>query len=229
MTLRMSEEVVVLSENMADTLCHDYKIPGRVQVRTVPISIEHAKREVEVNSGSKRHPILTFGMVSRLQQVKRCDVGLRAFAAVVREAPMRLLVYGTGPEEAQLKKLALELDISKHVEFRGWIDNPMEAFEEVDCILLPSINEGTPRSLLESARMAVPAIASSVGGIPDMIEHEHTGWLIPPGDVHELTRVMSEIVKRPEVLSEVGARAKEMVDIRPSPAEEVWMIIADAP
>ncbi len=225
LNLRICEEVVVLSEGMANTLRSDYKVPRRVRVKVVPISIERSTIEVGEAKRHEGNNEVTFGIVSRLQPEKACEIGLRAFAAVAQKVPVRLLIYGTGPEEPQLKELAVELGVAERVEFLGWIDNPRDAFEVIDCVLLPSKSEGTPRSLLEAASMGVPMIASSVGGIPDLIEHGRTGWLMPPGDVDTLTQIMFGIINQPKVLSEVGARARAAVETRPSPADEIREIL----
>lgn len=224
MTLRMCDEVVVLSKGMADDLRRDYGLLHKLQVRVVPISIEGANLTAESNLRVRQPSEVVFGAVARLQPGKGFDVGLRALAIVTKQVAARLVIYGTGPDAGHLHDLACELGISEYVEFRGWIADPLEAYRLMDCVLLPSISEGTPRSLLEAASVGVPMIASSVGGIPDLIEHENTGWLVPPGDVQALALVMLDIIRRRDILVVVGSRAREMVKARPTPSEEIQAV-----
>jgi len=140
-----------------------------------------------------------------------------------------LLIYGAGPEEDHLRELTHKLGVSDRVDFAGWTDSLDSAYREIDCILVPSFTEGTPRTILEAAAVGVPCIASAVGGIPDLIVNGRTGWLVEPGDVAGLEDIMAKLVENREAISVAGLAARKAMAARPSPADEFMAIFSCEP
>ena len=108
---------------------------------------------------------------------------LRAFHFVFQRRPdLSLVLCGTGPEAAELRALAVELDIASNVVFPGWVDGAQKAalFTEASvlcCLRMPK----APMSILEAMVAEVPVVATAVGGIPDMLDHGTCGLLVPRG------------------------------------------------
>lgn len=133
------------------------------------------------------------------------------------------------PVYTQLRELAEQLGVAKQLHFRGFVPFGPELFkfyQSADVVVLPSYTEGFPRVIWEAAANCCPVIATSVGGIPAIIEHEKHALLIPPKDeaaiVTAVERLLSdELLRQRLVVSAYGraqefcveANAKNLVDI----------------
>lgn len=136
--------------------------------------------------------LLYFG---RLSKEKGVDVLLKAYAryAETVDAPMRLKIVGTGPLESALKALAERLDVSGHVDFVGFKSGLelRSIVKGATFSVIPSVwYENMPYSGLESLASGTPVIGSNIGGIPEFIEDNVTGYLAVPGDVDSLVSAL---------------------------------------
>jgi glycosyltransferase involved in cell wall biosynthesis len=153
--------------------------------------------------------LLTF--VGRLVAIKRVDLLLRAVARA-RElgAPIRLALVGDGALRPRLERLAAELGVRDHVCFAGYRSQMMAVTAATDIAVLSSDNEGTPVSLIEAAAAEAPAVATMVGGVPDVVTPE-TGILVSPHDPERLARGIVTLAADPALRAAMGARARRRV------------------
>jgi glycosyltransferase involved in cell wall biosynthesis len=140
--------------------------------------------------------------------IKRVDVLLEAFARAREGAPLRLLLVGDGEERAALESLAHRLGIADAVSFLGYRTDLDRVQAAADIAVLSSDNEGTPVSLIEAAAAARPAVATSVGGVADVVRPE-TGILVPPGDADALAAAIGTLAADPELRRRLGAAARD--------------------
>jgi glycosyltransferase involved in cell wall biosynthesis len=125
--------------------------------------------------------------VGRLSPEKGHDLLLRAVAALAPRYPrLRLRIAGIGPLEAALRARATELGIADRVEFLGYIKDMPRLYSEVDLVVQSSFTEGLPNVIVEAAYLRVPIVATDVGGTAEVIEHDRSGWLIPPHSLDAL-------------------------------------------
>lgn len=138
------------------------------------------------------------GTIGRLNEVKRQDVLLRAFALLAESVKgVELVLVGEGPMRAQLEQLAGELGIAKSTHFVGYQSQPERYLPMMDVFAITSRSEGMPLAVLEAWAARVPVVASAVGGLPEMIEHGRTGLLFPTGDHAALSQLLQEILENP--------------------------------
>jgi glycosyltransferase involved in cell wall biosynthesis len=151
------------------------------------------------------------GFVGRLVPIKRVDLVLRAVAAVRREGvPIRLMIVGDGPERASLEQLARRLGIDDVACFLGYLPDTSAAAAAADIAILASDNEGTPVALIEASAAGRPAVATAVGGVPDVVI-AGAGVLVPAGDHAALAGAVVRLAGDAELRAEMGARAREHV------------------
>ena len=126
---------------------------------------------------------------------------IAALPQILRRVPQAELVIAGGggvtcqtPE--QLKDLAGALGVEHALRFAGWVDGArkQQLLREADVFVLPSYCEALPLGVLEAMAAGVPVVASRVGGIPDVIEHEVSGLLIEPGEPHALAQAIVGIL-----------------------------------
>lgn len=130
---------------------------------------------------------IVIGTVARLDAVKNQKLILDATRQLVDQGHnIRTLLVGEGPEKENLKTLSEDLNLGDRVIFTGYQPNPADYLALMDIFLLPSHTEGTSMTILESMSLAIPVIATRVGGTPEIIENEKTGLLIEPNSLEEL-------------------------------------------
>jgi polysaccharide pyruvyl transferase CsaB len=131
---------------------------------------------------------IVVGIAARLTPIKNIPLLLRAFAkAALRNPLLCLKIAGSGEDEQELRRLAQNLGIAGSTEFVGWVSDMPGFFRGIDINVLTSLSETFPYSLLEGAYEHCAAVASSVGGIPELIRHGDTGFLFQPDEEDKLS------------------------------------------
>lgn len=128
-------------------------------------------------------------MVGRLTAIKNHALAFRGLAEARKQQPELLLVLvGGGEDEDALRQLARDLGLEDAVRFAGWWDDLEAVYYGSDIVALTSSNEGTPVCLIEALACGRPVIATSVGGVPDVLAEGKRGTLVPPDDVGALAQ-----------------------------------------
>jgi glycosyltransferase involved in cell wall biosynthesis len=136
------------------------------------------------------------GWVGRMTAVKRTDLVVRAFRELVdRGVDARLLLIGDGPDRDGLERLAHDLGVIKRCLFLGYQSDVARFYDAMDVMFLPSVNEGTPVSVIESLAAERPAVATRVGGTPDVIRDGVDGFLVDSADPVELADRLAELAR----------------------------------
>lgn len=105
-------------------------------------------------------------------------------------------IAGTGDEKENLEKQATSLEISKYINFFGWVNDKEKRtlLADSQLLVLPSYNEGLPMAILEGISVGLPVISTNVGDISEAIINEKNGYLIDPGDVEKLAYYLEKII-----------------------------------
>jgi len=161
--------------------------------------------------GIEPEPGMTvFGIAARINPVKDMGTLIRAFAKTIAACPKaRLIIAGDGEQRQQMEALAAELCPKGSVSFAGWISDTHSFYSAIDVNMLTSLSEGFPYALPEGASRRCPAIASRVGGIPSLVEHEVNGLLFTPQDVDTLAEYMIRLARDPALVKTYGDRLYE--------------------
>jgi glycosyltransferase involved in cell wall biosynthesis len=126
-----------------------------------------------------------------------------------------LLVVGDGAQREQLAAAATALGVGPAVRFLGagreLVDHALEA---ADIVVAPSLSEGFGLAVLEAMAMGRPCVTSRTGGLPEIVEHERSGFLVAPGDVSELADALLRLARDPELRRRMGRRGRELVETR---------------
>jgi glycosyltransferase involved in cell wall biosynthesis len=150
------------------------------------------------------------GFVGWLLPIKGPDYLLKAMDYVWQGHPeASLVLVGKGGMDVDLRAEALKKNANGKVKFLGWREDVDEIMPLFDMLVLPSLNEGMGRVLVEAMAAGKPVVASRVGGIPDLVRHAETGYLVPPADEKALADGIKKLLDDPERAKQMGLRGRE--------------------
>jgi glycosyltransferase involved in cell wall biosynthesis len=158
--------------------------------------------------------------VGRLCEAKGQLLLVEAAARLaVRKIPFELVLAGDGPMRGELQALIRSLGLGEQVRITGWISSAEVRSEMLAAraLVLPSFAEGLPVVIMEAMMLCRPVLATYVAGIPELVLHGQTGWLVPAGSLDELAKAMGECLsKPPRELQAMGTAAHRQVIARHS-------------
>ena len=150
--------------------------------------------------------------IGRLVEGKGLDCLLQAAMQVLTgNERFVFLVVGMGSLRASLQSLADELGIGSQVIFTGYREDIPEILSATDLLVLPSLSEGLPLSLMEAMAAGKPVVATAVGGIGELIEPNVTGILVAPRSAAALVEAICRLLDNSRHREEMGTRAREYV------------------
>ena len=157
-----------------------------------PISEDRRRQELRRRFAGPDEAILMH--LSNFRPVKCVVDAVKIFARVAREHPAQLVLIGDGPDRSAAEWLAHDLGIHGHVHFLGKQDRVNELLPLADLLLMPSELESFGLVALEAMACKVPAIATRVGGVPELIDDGETGLLCAAGDVEAMARAALDLL-----------------------------------
>jgi glycosyltransferase involved in cell wall biosynthesis len=150
------------------------------------------------------------GTVGRLAPEKDQALLVDAMADQLGEH-RQLVLVGDGPERAAIANRVAATGRSRHVHMTGARSDVQNLLAAFDAFALTSRTEGLPLVLLEAMAMGLPVVSTAVGGIPDLVEHRVTGFLLPSGDVARLSRQLSLLSTDFSLSRQIGEAARRTV------------------
>jgi glycosyltransferase involved in cell wall biosynthesis len=216
--LSRADAVTAVCGAIADRLVSDYGVP-RERVRVVPNGADAPDEAAE--AGPARQWRERFGaalirplwvVAARLEEQKGHAVLLDALAEVwKRGLDFTLAVAGDGALRGALEERASQLGLGTRVRFLGALDDIGPLLAAADAVVLPSLWEGLPLTLLEAMARSRPVIATAVGGVPEVVDHAENGWLVPAGDVVALADALELFHRKSDRATRLGRAGGELV------------------
>ncbi len=150
--------------------------------------------------------------VARLLVAKGIADLIEAAHALRGNPSLRFFVVGSGPDLSEFTARASALDVNERLIFLGYRNDVPDLLQAADLFVLPSHSEGTPLSILEAMAAGCAVVATDVGGIPEIVEHGKTGYLVPPRRPAELARTISRLALDPEHRIKLGEAGRLRVE-----------------
>lgn len=145
------------------------------------------------------------GWIGRMTAVKRTEDIARTLQALVeRGVDGYLCLVGDGPDRTRLERRMHELGVAKRCLFVGYQENVARFYDAMDVLLLTSVNEGTPVSVIEALAAGRPVVATRVGGVSDVVRDGVDGFLAEVADVESLAARLAELAGDPELRTRMG-------------------------
>ncbi len=199
-------------------------------LRVVPYGMDveavlaRSRRLPEAVSGNRRR--LTLVCPARMVSVKGHRVLLEAVAELSREFSLTLWLAGDGPLRPELEALTAERDLEDVVQFLGPRGDVPALLRMADIVVLPSIQDTLPFTVMESQVVGTPIVASRTGGIPEMIQDGRTGLLAEPGDGRDLAAKLRRLLRDGRLRRELGEAERAYGQAAWAPARLIERLLA---
>lgn len=154
---------------------------------------------------------IVIGTVARMAPQKGLSVLIKAAKQIINQYNVHFLIVGDGPLRNELEEKTRSLSIKDYFTFTGMVEDIAQAYSSMDVFVLPSITEGLPLTILEAMAFSLPVVATSVGGVPEIIEDDVCGFLVPPGNHEELCAKITCLVAHPGLRERFGRRGRQRV------------------
>jgi L-malate glycosyltransferase len=195
-SIEESDGVTAVSRFLKEKTLTNYNIEKDIEVIYNFIDID--KYSPKPNETYRKHiapngeKILVH--TSNFRPVKRVPDTIKVLAKVKNELPAKLILIGDGPDRSECERLTRELDLTKDVIFLGKQDVLNEILSSADLFLMPSQSESFGLSALEAMACGIPVISSSVGGLPELVIHNETGFIAEIGDVDRMAKYAVDLL-----------------------------------
>ena len=168
---------------------------------------------------------VVIGTIAELHKNKGLTYLVNSMTAVVEQQPNAIcIIIGDGQENINIQTLIKGINLEKNVFLVGYIDNAADYLKAFNIFALSSIKEGLPYVILEAGCASLPVVATTVGGIPEIVEVMKSGILIQSRNSRELSHALSFMIEHPEERKKYGANLKERVLTKFSMEKMIWMI-----
>jgi glycosyltransferase involved in cell wall biosynthesis len=239
-SLPRASRVVTVSRPFADQIAAMGVPRGRIRVVHNSVRVEYpdgaradARRAREAALLRQRlgitHDERVVVAVGRLSQEKAFPELVRALVRLRTIAPTQdawLVVVGEGPERARIQGLADQLGVAHRVVVTGQEPDVTPYYALADVLAISSLTEGSPNVLLEAMAAGVPVVATAVGGIPEIVEHQESAVLVPAGDPCALGEAIRRVLLERSLAERLVANARRRVLERHAPEARVEALCA---
>jgi len=219
LALRFFPKVITVSESLRQYLIANGLSPQKVVTVHNAVDLETFASGVSLYNDKALRNRLGIGSdqpivstIGRLTSQKGHRYFLESAKRILEVLPeTRFLIIGDGPLRDEFEGLSLSLGIAQAVRFLGYRQDIATLMSTSDVITMPSLREGLPYVLLEALALARPVVGTRVGGIPEVVKHGETGFLVPPKDSESLAKAIIQLLRNPEEAARLGERGRELV------------------
>jgi glycosyltransferase involved in cell wall biosynthesis len=233
LSLPSSRLVVTVCEAFARELSNVAGVPrARIHVQHNSIFTDEAPKPEEGRAFRERlgirddeRLVLAIGRLS--SEKAHIDL-LHAFSHLLdanQEIGAQLVIIGDGPERAPLEAAARTLRIASRVHFTGQMSNVRPAYAAADVFVLPSHSEGSPYVLLEAMAANLAIVATSVGGVPEMVGNEREALLVPARDPRAMAEAIARLLTDKDLARALALNASALTASRYSPETYVRSLV----
>lgn len=201
---------ITISKDVGSFACQNLNIP-KERVRIISNGINLLKFQFIVRDRkSNQFKIIQVG---RFYEVKGHKTSIKAFKILKHYYPdAKLIFVGVGPLLRIIEHEVKDLQLEEAVEFKGVRDDVQELLQQADVFWMPSEWEGLPIACLEAMACGLPVIASSVGGLQELVLDGKTGYLIERGSFEQLTEKTIEILSNSSLAMQMGLAGRQRVE-----------------
>lgn len=222
LTIILSHKTILISNHDYQQALHFPWVKNKI--RLVPLgikmptlySIDGAK---QIIAKKINMPVIDFnkkiviGTIAELHPNKGLAYLIKSFVDINKQYPQSILIIiGDGQDKSLLENLIKELKLEQVVFLTGYIENAAEYIKAFTVFTLSSLKEGLPYVILEAGSANLPIVATTVGGIPEIIEDMKSGILVQTKNIRELTHAISFMIEHPDERRVYANNLKEKIN-----------------
>lgn len=233
-SLRRAIRVVTVSQSFARDLVRLGVVPDRIRVlhNAIDVAWGEQARDPELRSRTRQalglldteRAVLIVGRLSLEKSHVQLVKAIAQLRTKLPEVRAKLLIVGEGPERLAIEQAAQECGLKDQVIFVGYTADVRPYYAAADLAVLASKTEGSPNALLEAMAASVPVVATSVGGIPEIVTHEVTALLVPPSQTEDLAAALARSFSDSAEAAQRARRAHELILEQYTPQRRAHML-----
>ncbi len=209
---------IVISQVIGRHMMHDFGV-SKEKIRLIyrGVDLNEFKFEKKETMPAKQQKVI--GIIGRITPLKGHKHFIKALPGILREFPQaKALIIGDAPEHKnqyldELKRMVDDLNLSDKVEFLGNVKDVPGILKKLDLLVLSTTTqEAFGRVVIEAGAVGVPVLATKVGGVVEIIEHEKEGLLVEPADAHAIAGAAVRVLKDKKLADECLRNLRKKVE-----------------
>lgn len=205
-TARMSDTIITLSDGLRRELAEEYHITRKGRITVLPLGLDlTGLTQTPRKKGTfrKAHDIPTdaplIGIIGRITPIKNHSLFLEAAVKIREKLPnAHFVIVGDGEARTEIETQVDQLGMREAVTFTGWQKDVGKVYSDLDVMVISSINEGTPVTVIEALAAGCPVVATAVGGLPDLLDHGKLGKLVEQNASALSTAIVETLANPPD-------------------------------
>lgn len=219
-------KIIAVSARQRRDLVEAYRIAPARKVVEIPQGLDlsgflncEEKRELLRSRLHLSESDIVVGIAGRLYPIKAHDFLILSAAELLnKHKHIHVIIVGDGDERPRLEEMVKRKGLESNIHFLGWQKDMPAAYAAMDIIALTSRNEGSPFSLIEGMASGLPAVATAVGGVPDLfpdpspdgdLRFARNGILVGRRDPGLFARALERLIDKPEMRKEMARHARQ--------------------
>lgn len=205
-TARMSDTIITLSDGLRRELAEEYHITRKGRITVLPLGLDlTGLTQTPRKKGTfrKAHGIPAdvplIGIIGRITPIKNHSLFLEAAVKIREKLPnAHFVIVGDGEARTEIETQVDQLGLREAVTFTGWQKDVGKVYSDLDVMVISSINEGTPVTVIEALAAGCPVVATAVGGLPDLLDHGKLGKLVEQNAIALSTAIVETLANPPD-------------------------------
>jgi len=214
--LIFANKIIAVSEEIKKEL-KEIGIKGEIEVIKNAVEIEESCRMENISERKKSLGIsegdVVLGFIGRLSAEKGIIYLIEAVKNInkIQGNAIKTIIIGDGPQKEEIERRIVAQDAKEDIKILGFKEDINAWIDMIDILVMPSITEGTPMTLLEAMGKGKAVIASNVGGIPDVIQNDINGIIISAKNSFELAAKIQLLASKKEMRNKLGQNARKTI------------------
>ncbi|MCX7985283.1 MAG: N-acetyl-alpha-D-glucosaminyl L-malate synthase BshA, partial [Bacteroidetes bacterium] len=210
-SIEKSDGVTAVSNFLKEKTITNYKINKHIEVipNFVDVNVYKPKEDCVFKSHFAPNGEKVLVHISNFRPVKRVPDVIKIFHLVRQKIPAKLILAGDGPDRTECERLVRELNIKDDVYFLGKQEAVVDILNASDLFIMPSQSESFGLSALEAMACGIPTITTSIGGLPELVVHNETGYIAEIGDVERMAKYAIDLLTNPNKYKKFSENARK--------------------
>jgi glycosyltransferase involved in cell wall biosynthesis len=204
----LSDKIICNAEILKDVMVRRFSVDSR-RITVIPNAVDTDYFKPDQDPSPKPPAVLFMGRLVREKDPLNLLEGFRLAAQAVPEATFEII--GNGPFKSEIEERIRRYSLGSRIKLLPASADVRPAFRKASGFTLPSASEASPNVIIEAMAMGLPVVGTGVGGIPELIEHGRTGFLVHPGSPQQLADALVHLLKNQDLARAMGQAGRERV------------------